>query len=197
MRILFATGNQNKINEANILFSELGHSVEGLIINGELPNFIEPQSPNLEDVAASKLKQAMSLIEGTELEECAIMVEDSGLFIDQFPGFPGVFSSFVYDSIGLMGILNLLGNSSNRYAEYRAVTLLQWKNKIWESSGICKGTISNEKLGDGGFGYDPIFIPQQGNGSTFSQMSSKQKSLISHRSYSLKGLLDSLNLPSK
>ncbi len=96
-----------------------------------------------------------------------------------------------------MGILNLLGNSSNRYAEYRAVTLLQWKNKIWESSGICKGTISNEKLGDGGFGYDPIFIPQQGNGSTFSQMSSKQKSLISHRSYSLKGLLDSLNLPSK
>ncbi len=87
MRILFATGNQNKINEANILFSELGHSVEGLIINEELPNFIEPQSPNLEDVAASKLKQAMSLIEGTELEECAIMVEDSGLFIDQFPGF--------------------------------------------------------------------------------------------------------------
>ena len=168
-----------------------------MIINGELPNFIEPQSPNLEDVAASKLKQAMSLIEGTELEECAIMVEDSGLFIDQFPGFPGVFSSFVYDSIGLMGILNLLGNSSNRYAEYRAVTLLQLKNKIWESSGICKGTISNEKLGDGGFGYDPIFIPQQGNGSTFSQMSSKQKSLISHRSYSLKGLLDSLNLPSK
>tara|TARA_B100001996_G_scaffold16534_1_gene13757 strand:+ start:112 stop:705 length:594 start_codon:yes stop_codon:yes gene_type:complete len=197
MRILFATGNQNKINEANILFSELGHSVEGLIINGELPNFIEPQSPNLEDVAASKLKQAISLIEGTELEECAIMVEDSGLFIDQFPGFPGVFSSFVYDSIGLMGILNLLGNSSNRYAEYRAVTLLQWKNKIWESSGICKGTISNEKLGDGGFGYDPIFIPQQGNGSTFSQMPSKQKSLISHRTYSLKGLLDSLNLPSK
>ncbi|MBD50949.1 MAG: non-canonical purine NTP pyrophosphatase [Euryarchaeota archaeon] len=197
MKILFATSNQNKIREAHALLSELGHSVEELRINGNLPDFIEPQSSDLKEVANSKLKQAISLIKDTELEDYAIMVEDSGLFIDEFPGFPGVFSSFVYDSIGLNGILTLLEKSTNRSAEYRTVTILQWKNKIWESSGVCKGTISVEKLGKEGFGYDPIFIPLQGNGSTFSQMNIKQKTLISHRTFSLKGLLDSLKLPSK
>ena len=197
MKIFFVTSNQNKIQEAHALLSELGHSVVGLRINGKLPDFIEPQSSDLKEVANSKLKQAISLMEDTELEDYAIMVEDSGLFIDEFPGFPGVFSSFVYDSIGLNGILALLEKSTNRSAEYRTVTLLQWKNKIWESSGICKGTISIEKLGEEGFGYDPIFIPLQGDGSTFSQMNIKQKTLISHRTFSLKGLLDSLKLPSK
>ena len=197
MKIFFATSNQNKIQEANTLLSELGHSVEELRINGKFPNFIEPQSSDLKEVAASKLKQAIALIEDTELEDYAIMVEDSGLFIDQFPGFPGVFSSFVYESVGLNGILNLLEKSTNRSAEYRSVTLLHWKNKIWESSGVCKGTISFEKLGQEGFGYDPIFIPLEGNGTTFSQMNRKQKTLISHRTFSLKGLLDSLKLPSK
>ena len=197
MKIFFATSNQDKIKEANILLSELGHSVEELRINGKFPNFIEPQSSDLKEVATSKLKQAIALIEDTELEDYAIMVEDSGLFIDQFPGFPGVFSSFVYESVGLNGILNLLEKSTNRNAEYRSVTLLHWKNKIWESSGVCKGTISVEKLGKEGFGYDPIFIPLEGNGTTFSQMNRKQKTLISHRTFSLKGLLDSLKLPSK
>ena len=197
MKILFATSNQNKIREAHALLSELGHSVEELRINGNLPDFIEPQSSDLREVANSKIKQAISLIKDTELEDYAIMVEDSGLFIDALHGFPGVFSSFVYDSIGLDGILALLEKSTNRSAEYRTVTILQWKNKIWESSGVCKGTISVEKLGKEGFGYDPIFIPLQGNGSTFSQMSIQQKTLISHRTFSLKGLLDSLKLPSK
>ncbi|MFL2957874.1 MAG: non-canonical purine NTP pyrophosphatase [Candidatus Thalassarchaeaceae archaeon] len=197
MKIFFATSNQDKIKEANTLLSELGHSVEELRINGKFPNFIEPQSSDLKEVATSKLKQAIALIEDTELEDYAIMVEDSGLFIDQFPGFPGVFSSFVYESVGLNGILNLLEKSTNRNAEYRSVTLLHWKNKIWESSGVCKGTISVEKLGKEGFGYDPIFIPLEGNGTTFSQMNRKQKTLISHRTFSLKGLLDSLKLPSK
>ena len=132
MKIFFATSNQDKIKEAHTILSELGHSVEELRINGKFPNFIEPQSSDLKEVAASKLKQAIALIEGTELEDYAIMVEDSGLFIDQFPGFPGVFSSFVYESVGLNGILNLLEKSTNRSAEYRSVTLLHWKNKIWK-----------------------------------------------------------------
>jgi|TARA_B100001142_G_scaffold30391_1_gene26980 XTP/dITP diphosphohydrolase len=197
MKILFATGNQNKINEAKILFNELDYSIEGLKIKGKLPNFVEPQSNDLEVVAVSKLKQAVSLLKNNNLEEYAILVEDSGLFIDKFSDFPGVFSSFIYDSIGLSGILNLLENSTNRYAEYRTVTILQWKNKIWKSSGICKGTISNKELGEGGFGYDPIFIPLEGDGLTFSQMTNTEKSLISHRSNSLRGLLDSLKHPSK
>ena len=78
MKILFATGNQNKINEAKILFNELDYSIEGLKIKGKLPNFVEPQSNDLEVVAVSKLKQAVSLLKNNNLEEYAILVEDSG-----------------------------------------------------------------------------------------------------------------------
>jgi XTP/dITP diphosphohydrolase len=125
------------------------------------------------------------------------MVEDSGLFIDSLNNFPGVFSSFVYDSIGLSGILKLVNEDIIRGAEYRAVTIIYSNGEIQKSTGICRGRLSREELGDNGFGYDPIFIPEQGNGNTFSQMSNIDKSTISHRTYSLIGLLDSFKDPSK
>jgi inosine/xanthosine triphosphate pyrophosphatase family protein len=75
MNIIFATGNKNKIAEANDLLGELGHTVQGLIIDGKKPNFIEPQSANLLEVALSKISQARSMIKNTDLEGSAILVE--------------------------------------------------------------------------------------------------------------------------
>ena len=91
MKIFFVTSNQNKIQEAHALLSELGHSVEGLRINGNLPDFIEPQSSDLKEVANSKLKQAISLMEDTELEDYAIMVEDSVYLLMSFQVFRSFF----------------------------------------------------------------------------------------------------------
>ena len=76
MRILFATGNENKIVEAREVLMPLGHSVEGLVISGLRPNFDEPKHLGLDGVAESKIRQAMELIEGSELEGSAILVED-------------------------------------------------------------------------------------------------------------------------
>jgi len=197
MNIIFATGNKNKIAEANDLLGELGHTVQGLIIDGKKPNFIEPQSDNLLEVALSKISQARSMIKNTDLEGSAILVEDSGLFIDSINNFPGVFSSFIHDSIGVSGILKLLKGSINRDAEYRAVTILDLQGNRWTTNGICRGKIAELEIGENGFGFDPIFIPSQGDGRTFSQMSQKEKSTLSHRSNSLRGLLESLKHPSK
>ena len=66
MRILFATGNQNKITEAREVLEPLGHSVEGLVINGQRPDFDEPKHLGLAAVAQAKIDQALALISGTE-----------------------------------------------------------------------------------------------------------------------------------
>ena len=197
MRILFATGNENKIVEAREVLEPLGHTVEGLVINGQKPNFDEPKELGLEGVAESKIRQALDLIKGSELEGSVILVEDSGIFLDAFPEWPGAQSSDVEKEIGLEGIIDRVNESGNSGAEYRAVAILSDGNQVWKSQGICRGKISDYPRGSNGFGYDPIFIPEESNGRTCAQLSSLEKSAISHRGFALKGVSELLNLPSK
>ena len=91
MRVLFVTGNQNKVAEAYGILSPLGFYVEQLFIGGKAPDLVEPQAEEIEEIAKYKLEQAVSLTMGTEFENDAILVEDSGLFIDSLSGFPGPF----------------------------------------------------------------------------------------------------------
>ena len=58
--------------------------------------------------------------------------------------------------------------------------------------GVCRGVIASAEMGDRGFGYDPVFIPEDGDGRSFSQMSDAEKNQISHRGRALRGLLDAL-----
>ena len=197
MRVLFVTGNQNKITEASVILSPLGFAVEQLLIGGQVPDLIEPQAEGIEEIARSKLEQAVSLTMGTELENEVLLVEDSGLFIDSLSGFPGPYSSFVQETIGLSGVLTLMAGKADRGAEFRAVAAASFQGNILTSTGICRGVISENISGDSGFGYDPIFIPEEANGRTCAQLSSNEKSSISHRGFALKGVSELLNLPSK
>jgi len=197
MRVLFVTGNQNKITEASVILSPLGFAVEQLLIGGQVPDLIEPQAEEIEEIAKSKLEQALSLTMGTELENEVLLVEDSGLFIDSLSGFPGPYSSFVHETIGLSGVLTLMAGEADRGAEFRAVAAVSFQGNILTSTGICRGVISENISGDSGFGYDPIFIPEEANGRTCAQLSSNEKSSISHRGFALKGVSELLNLPSK
>ena len=137
------------------------------------------------------------MMQGTELEGSAIMVEDSGLFIDSLDGFPGAYSSFVEGTVGLDGILRLLEDAGDRGAEYRAVAIVDSEGRTWQANGICRGRISKEMLGSGGFGYDPIFVPAEGDGRTCAQMSAEEKSAISHRGQALRGLSEVLSSASR
>ena len=197
MRILFATGNPHKVVEAVQMLSPLGHSVEPLLVDGETPDFVEPQAEGLEAVAFAKIEQARMMMQGTELEGSAIMVEGSGLFIDSLDGFPGAYSSFVEGTVGLDGILRLLEDAGDRGAEYRAVAIVDSEGRTWQANGICRGRISKEMLGSGGFGYDPIFVPAEGDGRTCAQMSAEEKSAISHRGQALRGLSEVLSSASR
>ena len=197
MKVLFLTGNKNKVVEANQILSNLDYEVEQFLVDGLTPEFIEPQSSSIADVSEFKIQQALELISETESSTNALLVEDSGLFIESLNDFPGVFSSYISKTIGNEGILNLLVDKSNRNAEFRAYSILYKNGKYFRALGISSGKISTQIKGSNGFGFDPIFIPESGDGRTFGEMTDYEKASKSHRGESLKILYDELSHPSK
>ena len=197
MKILFLTGNRNKVIEANDILSNLGYEVEQFLVNGLPPEFIEPQSSSISDVSRFKIQQALELISETEFKNHAFLVEDSGLFIECLNNFPGVYSSYISKTIGNEGILNLLLEKSNRNAEFRTYSILYKNGEYFHALGVCPGNISNQIRGTNGFGFDPIFIPESGDGRTFGEMSENEKASKSHRGESLRILYEELKHPSK
>lgn len=197
MKVLFLTGNQNKVVEANQILSNLGYEVEQFLVDGLTPEVIEPQSSSIVEVSEFKIRQALELISENESSTNALLVEDSGLFIESLNDFPGVYSSYISKTIGNEGILNLLVDKSNRNAEFRAYSILYKNGKYFRALGICSGKISTQIKGSNGFGFDPIFIPGSGDGRTFGQMTDYEKASKSHRGESLRILYDELSHPSK
>lgn len=120
------------------------------------------------------------------------ILEDAGLFIDALEGFPGVYSKYVFFTIGCKGILKLLEGNKKRTAVFRSVYVYSepYKKPLF-FIGECHGTIATEEKGEGGFGYDPIFIPD-GKTVTFAEMSTKDKNRDSHRGKALDKLIDFL-----
>ncbi len=197
MRILFATSNRNKVAEAAKLLYELGHTVEQLMIGGVAPEFNEPKELGIETVASSKLSQALLMLEQEGIEEVAVMVEDSGVFLDAFYEWPGAESADVEAEIGLQGVLSLLTEGMPRGAEYRAVAMISDGTSTWSAEGICRGRIADSARGDGGFGYDPIFIPDEGDGRTFGEWEEGKLSGITHRAKAMNSLAELLKSPSR
>ena len=103
--VWFLTSNAGKLEEATHHFQPLGMEVKPL----EVPegSIIEPQSDDLEEVARAKLQQAMQHLPH---EGAMVMVEDAGLFVDALDGFPGVYSSYVFSTVGNSGVLRLLSH---------------------------------------------------------------------------------------
>jgi XTP/dITP diphosphohydrolase len=194
-RILFHTGNKGKFLEASELMMSRGIRLELLSDLKSGIRVIEPQMNAFNEVATSKLRQVLEQI-GDEFDDDWIMVEDSGLLIDELGGFPGPYSSYVYSRIGPNGILRLMDGVGTRNARYTA-SLSVWNgNEIQSFEGFCEGIIALEPKGDQGFGYDPIFIPIEGDGRTFSEMTKLEKSRLSHRANALNILSDAMLVPS-
>lgn len=208
--IWFLTGNEGKLAEATHHLAPLDFEVRQL----RLPEgtIVEPQLDTLEEVAAAKIEQAKHYLpEG----ETHIMVEDAGLFVKPLDGFPGVYSSYAFQTIGFQGLLRLLSHlqsedpvqaASLRSASFQAVVALWDGEKIIFGSGTCPGAISVDPSGDEGFGFDPIFVPLDlddlGNplppgvygvtsthGATFGSVPLETKQMFSHRRRALDSLV--------
>ncbi len=128
----------------------------------------------------------------TERYHQPIMIDDSGLFIDALKGFPGVYSAYVFKTVGCDGILRLMKGVENRSARFECcIGFLIPGNEPFIARGVSKGTISEVKAGIGGFGYDPVFIPE-GYTKTFAQLDIPEKNKISHRGRAIDAFLKEL-----
>jgi len=169
--LFFASSNEHKFQEAERILANLG-----MQINLFKTTLEEIQSNNLNDIAEKKAINAYDLIQKP------VIIEDDGLFIDSLDGFPGPYSSYVYDTIGNKGIMNLLENSEIRDAKFVSIIAYcdnDYGVKLFESS--IPGKISSV-IEKGGWGYDPIFIPD-GESKTYANVSDKDK--FSHRAAAL------------
>ena len=184
--LYFVTGNENKFSEISRIFknNKLPYKLLQLDVDP-----IEIQADSLKDVALFKLASVKKEINGS------FFVEDAGFFVDRpLNGFPGVYSSYVFKTIGNEGILNLIKNCENAEAHFSAIIALYYKplDEIYTFEGIIKGKISEKIRGSHGFGYDPIFIPNEFNGKTFSELTITEKNSISHRSIAINKMIQFL-----
>ena len=153
-------------------YEEMRKIVPGLeMLELEYP---EIQADSLEKVVDFSLEYLVGFVEGN------FIIDDSGLFIEALNGFPGVYSAYVFDTIGNRGILRIMEGMENRRAYFKTVIGIRFNDVNYKLVGICHGTIAHEERGTEGFGYDPIFIPE-GYDMTFGEMSREQKNRISHR----------------
>lgn len=178
--ITFATSNTHKFNEVNLLFEQ--STIQLRHLNTTL---LEIQSANLEKIAVFTLKSCIQ-----HFHNDLIFVEDSGIFIKELNSFPGPYSSYVYKTIGLKGILTLMKDITNRKAFFQSSIALKIKDEIKVFSGIVEGQISH-MISNVGWGYDPIFIPDSNGEKTFGELGS-QKSQISHRYHATVKLIEYL-----
>jgi len=201
-RLFFQTGNAGKLSEASELFGDLGVSVQQFLIDGSPPEIHEPQQDGLVAVADSKLTQGLALLREHGLQDSMMLVEDSGLFIDATPGYPGAYSARVLEAEGLDGVLSRLthlATPQQRGAEFRCAAAL-WTGSISISTvGFCRGHLTENPRGEGGFGFDPIFIPDDiedysTDGQTFAEVTSAVKARFSHRGSALRDLHEALSL---
>ncbi len=179
MMVFFATSNKEKYNEvAAILKVDVQH----------MPfDYPEIRSESVEEVARDSVRVAYRRCKEP------VFVEDTGLFIEALRGFPGTYSGWVQKKIGNEGILRLMEGKENRAAYFETcIAYMKDREHIYVFRGKCEGTITSEPLGEAGFGYDPIFIPN-GEHQTFAE-SIELKNKLSHRYKALLEFSKSLSL---
>ena len=189
MPLIFATNNQHKVDEIR---SALKEDFE-IITLKEAGIDIDIPEPHhtLEENASEKSKVIY------QLKNTDCFSEDTGLEVEALNGEPGVKSARYagehrsFDA-NIDKLLENLKGIENRKAQFRTVISLIKNGKEFLFEGICEGIITNEKMGEKGFGYDPIFVPN-GSQLSFAQMSTSQKNEFSHRRKALDKLIAFLN----
>jgi XTP/dITP diphosphohydrolase len=169
--VYFATGNKNKYLEAARIADAFGVSLRHLNVEK-----CEIQSRNLTEIASFAAQQAAAA------SHRGVVAEDAGFFVRELGGFPGPYSSYVFDTLGVDGILRLMRNSTHREASFRAaVAYCTRDQRLTCFVGVVRGRVTTRPRGRNGFGFDPIFIPKNGDGRTFAEMSTEEKNFYSHR----------------
>ncbi len=189
MKLVFATHNNNKLEEVKQL---LPPHIELLSLTDiGCTEEIEETGTTLEENAYIKARY----VKNTYGLNC--FADDSGLEIDALAGAPGVISARYAgpqkdNEANIRKVWENLQTHTNKAAQFRTVIAACLNDKEWHCAGVVRGELILEKIGKGGFGYDPIFIPE-GYTQTFAQLGSDVKNKISHRAKATQLFLSQLN----
>ncbi len=190
MRLCFASNNAHKLDEIRPLLPaglEL-LSLADIGCHEELPE----TQPTLEGNARQKAQYVW------DHYGVACFADDTGLEVEALGGEPGVYSARYAGpqreaADNVAKLLRELGDEPNRQARFRTViALVLSASDVREFSGEVPGTIAAAPSGERGFGYDPVFIPSEGDGRTFAAMTLAEKNQLSHRARAVAGLVAQL-----
>jgi len=185
VRILLATSNPGKIREIEAILSGSGFEID-----------IEPIWLGDIETGVTYLENArIKAASAVRLSGRAVLAEDSGIEVDVLGGLPGIHAARfagpgANDAANNAKLLRLLEGTTDRQARYRAVAVLSLPSSdecIGE--GSWEGSIATAPAGDGGFGYDPIFVPKA-QSRTAAQLSRDDKNAVSHRAHALRQLVE-------
>lgn len=189
LQLVCASANPDKVAEIRAI---LGGQVE-----------LMPRPADVGEI----IEDADTLVGNARLKATAIcaasgraaVADDTGLEVDALDGAPGVFSAR-YAGPGCSPadnrakLLDALANTRQRTARFRTMVVVAAPNGDEQiAEGVCEGTIADAERGDHGFGYDSIFVPLDGDGRTFAEMSDDEKHRISHRGRAFANLLQVLS----
>lgn len=184
MKIVFATHNKNKLKEV----AELLPNIELLSLTDIGCTEDIPETENtLEGNAIIKANYV------TQKYGYPCFADDTGLLVDALNGEPGVYSARYAGEHGnaeknMNLLLEKLKNENNRFAHFKTIICLNLNDDQYLFEGICEGEILTGKQGEKGFGYDPIFKPNNYSIS-FAEMSLNEKGKISHRGLAVQKLI--------
>jgi XTP/dITP diphosphohydrolase len=191
MRLCFASNNAHKLDEIRPLLPADVQllSLADIGCHEELPE----TQPTLEGNARQKAQYVWDHF------GVACFADDTGLEVDALGGEPGVYSAryagpqrAAADNVARL--LHELGTQPDRRARFRTViSLVRGAEDVHEFSGEVQGSIAAVPIGGSGFGYDPVFVPSEGDGRTFAEMTLAEKNLLSHRARAVAGLVDFFN----
>lgn len=199
MKLLFATANKNKLREAAEILGDMVQviSPSELNINAD----VEEIGETLQD---NSILKARTLYDLSGLD---CFADDTGLEVEVLNGAPGVLTAryaacfpggaLPHDSEAnmnrLLEELSEYSTPESRRARFRTVITLIYEGRQYCFEGIVSGTIAQGKAGNGGFGYDPIFIPDGFGGRTMAEISEDEKNAISHRGRALRAMAEFLS----
>jgi XTP/dITP diphosphohydrolase len=171
--LYFITSNEGKIAEAQAIL--------GFPISITKLEIDEIQDSDIEQIAYKKVAVAFAHIKKP------VIVDDAGLYIEAWNGFPGPFVKYIDKAGTYELLLQMMHSEKNRNATFKAAIGYHDGKTIHTFLGEVKGKIALEKRGENGWGFDPIFIPE-GYTQTFSELHGEVKNTLSHRKKALEKL---------
>jgi XTP/dITP diphosphohydrolase len=184
VKAVLATGNPHKVDEIAVI---LGDAVTLTAFD----TGVEETGSTFEENAVLKARAACSTVGQLAL------ADDSGIVIDALGGAPGVHSArWTDEGDWIPRVLRELEGvgPSERTARYVCVAVAAWPDgRLVAREGVVEGRIAAIPRGSGGFGYDPIFVPEDADGRTFAEMTAAEKHALSHRGRAFRSLLADLS----